>query len=308
MADDNIIFKTVKVQEAGAHGGAWKIAYADFVTAMMAFFLLLWLLNATSEEVQDGLANYFQPTLNTTPSTSGSGGIFGGTTVNDPGPIEITTAVAFIDSDSDSQTNLDTGNNASGRNEELSSGDRGLVNAEAEEQSFTKVKTLIEKSIDELPPELKDLEETITVDVVEEGLRIQIIDNERMESFTKGSAKLTDKARMALRLVAQHVGTLPNKLAITGHTTLDDGEDVGAVWALSLQRANSARRSLVSRGISEQKTETVVGRGSSEPRNESEVNAPENRRLSIVLIRMAERPLLGMTDGPAPPQILKRAQ
>ncbi|MDJ0683303.1 MAG: OmpA family protein [Alphaproteobacteria bacterium] len=306
MAKDpeNIIFKTVKVKEEGAHGGAWKIAYADFVTAMMAFFLLLWLLNATSEEVQEGLSNYFQPTLQTTPSTSGSGGIFGGETANDPGPLEVTTTQAFRDSDSDSQTNLDTGAEASGRDDDVSSGDVGLVNAAAEEQSFMRIAQILETSIDELPPELQDLKESLKVDVNEDGLRIQILDHNRKASFERGSTNLTPHGQQAVRFVAAFVQRLPNKIAITGHTASDDGGDQN-VWALSLQRANAVRRALLASGLPEPRTETVIGRGAADLANPDEPTAAENRRMSIVMLRQGRSPFSTTAPGGGPPPIIQ---
>ena len=300
---DNIIFKTVKVQEEGAHGGAWKIAYADFVTAMMAFFLLLWLLNATSEEVKEGLANYFQPTLRTTPSTSGSGGIFGGATANDPGPLEVETAQAFLDSDSASQTNLDTGQEASGRDQDISSGDVGLVDAQAEEQSFTRLKQILESSIDELPPELQDLKRSFVIEVTAQGLRIQILDHDAQASFEEGTDRLTEHARNALKLVAQFVKRLPNSIAITGHTALEaEGVDN---WELSLKRANAARRALVQNGIPQQKVENVIGKGAREPVNRETISAPENRRLAIVMLRMARDDAGNDAGANAPPSIFQ---
>lgn len=297
----SVIFKTVKVKEDGHHGGAWKIAYADFVTAMMAFFLLLWLLNATSEEVKEGLSNYFQPTLRTTPSTSGAGGIFGGTTVNDPGPVELDSTVAFLDSDSASQTNLDTGNEASGQEEDVSSGDVGLVDAEAEEQSFTRLKQILETTISELPPELEDLKASLSVDITEEGLRVQIIDHDRKSSFTENTDRLTEHARMALTLIAQFVERIPNKLAISGHTGVEEGDT--DLWTLSVRRANAARRNLAARGIPAQRFETVIGRGNTEPANPDDLSAPENRRLAVVLVRRAPQQSVDRSR-PAPPPIL----
>jgi len=306
MADKkggNIIFKKVKIQEAGAHGGAWKIAYADFVTAMMAFFLLLWLLNATSEEVKDGLANYFQPTLRTTPSTSGSGGIFGGATANDPGPMEVTSTQAFLDSDSASQTNLDTGNEASGRNEEISSGDVGRVDAEAEEQTFTRIKEILDKSIDELPQELQDLKRSLKVEITEEGLSIQVIDHNAESSFEEGTDTLTPHARNALKLMSAFITRLPNMITVHGHT----GEETDPLenWELSLHRANAARRALVAFGVPVQKFETVVGKGAGELAVPDDPGAPENRRLAVIMLRMATDPVYG-TSTTAPPSIFEQ--
>lgn len=305
MAADNqnIIFKKVKIQEPGAHGGAWKIAYADFVTAMMAFFLLLWLLNATSEEVKEGLANYFQPTLRTTPSTSGSGGIFGGATANDPGPLEVTSTQAFLDSDSASQTNLDTGNDASGREQEISSGDVGRVNAEAEEQTFTRIKAILEKSIDELPQELQDLKRSLKVEIDEEGLSIQVIDHDAQSSFEEGTDQLTPHARNALKLMSQFITRLPNMITVKGHTG-EEGDPLQN-WELSLHRANAARRALVSYGVPVQKFDTVIGKGAADLANPDDPTSPENRRLAVIMLRMATDPVFG-TSATAPPSIFEQ--
>ncbi len=289
MADEReILIKKVKIQEPGHSGGAWKIAYADFVTAMMAFFLLLWLLNATSEEVREGLSNYFQPTIRTTPSTSGAGGIFGGVTVNDPGPVDLASPMALLDSDSQSQTNLDTGNEASGRDQDRSSGNVGRVDAKAEEQSFARVKQIVENSVDVLPPELTYLKESIKVDITEEGLRIQIVDNSDKSIFQVHEDTLTREGRTALQFIAQFVGSLPNDIAITGHT----GEEGSftANWKLSLDRANAARRTLNGFGIGDQRFETVIGRGATELADEGNPTAAENRRIGVVLERMAREP------------------
>lgn len=286
MADEReILIKKVKVKEAGHAGGAWKIAYADFVTAMMAFFLLLWLLNATSEEVREGLSNYFQPTLRTTPSTSGAGGIFGGVTVNDPGPVDLASPMALLDSDSQSQTNLDTGNEASGRDQERSSGNVGRVDAAAEQQSFARVKQIVENSVDVLPPELTYLKESIKVDITSEGLRIQIVDNSDKSIFQIREDRLTKEGRTALQFIAQFIAGLPNDIAITGHT----GEEgsFAANWKLSLDRANASRRTLKTFGIGENRFDTIIGRGATEPANGDNREAPENRRIGVVLVRMA---------------------
>jgi len=300
MADERqILIKKVKIQEPGHAGGAWKIAYADFVTAMMAFFLLLWLLNATSEEVREGLSNYFQPTLRTTPSTSGAGGIFGGVTVNDPGPVDLASPLALLDSDSQSQTNLDTGNEASGKDQERSSGNVGRVDAAAEEQSFARVKQIVENSVDVLPPELTYLKESIKVDITEEGLRIQIVDNSDKSIFQIREDRLTKEGRTALQFIAQFITGLPNDIAITGHT----GEEgsFAANWKLSLDRANASRRTLTGFGVANQRFETIIGRGATELADENDPTAPANRRIGVVLVRMAAPTgLLGEKRDDAP--------
>lgn len=303
LEDEPLILKKKKKIPPGHHGGAWKIAYADFVTAMMAFFLLLWLLNATSEEVREGISNFFQPTLRTTPSTSGAGGIFGGITVNDPGPMEVDDPIALQDSAVQAQTVLDTGQEASGREQEASTGDQGHVDAQAEEQNFMRLKQLLERSIDELPPELAFLQETIRVDVTEDGLRIQLVDHEGRSSFIVNTTRLTPEARDALRMIGTFIERMPNRISIAGHTDAS-GEAIQA-WDLSLRRANATRRALAGHGIPEQRFETVIGKGATEPAVPADANAAENRRMEVILLRMARPRGLLDAGGPQPPSITR---
>ena len=298
MADQEVIVKKKKVVVEGAHGGAWKVAYADFVTAMMAFFLLLWLLNATEQEVLEGISNYFTPTAITSSGSSGSGGLFGGATATNPGPVDENQETSILTEESTATGELDAPNPGEGKNQEVSTGSAGEIDFEREEQTFNTTKRLMEKSLDELPPELQDLKETIKIDVTEEGLRIQILDNRRKSGFVRGTPELTDHARQALRFATQYIERLPNQLSITGHTDADELPSDN--WRLSAQRANSARRELVAQGMPQQRFETVVGKADSELLVPDEPTAAQNRRVSIVLLRRAPYP----NDRPAPPSIV----
>ena len=147
-----ILTKKKKIPAEG-HGGAWKIAYADFVTAMMAFFLLLWLLNATEQEVLEGISNYFNPTTKQSSSASGSGGLLGGVTSNEPGPTDDQMHTAALDRQTSTKGSLESETQGSGKNWEESTGDVGEVNIEADKERFNKRKKLLEKQIDDLPPD-----------------------------------------------------------------------------------------------------------------------------------------------------------
>ena len=286
--DQQVIVKKVKVNEEGAHGGAWKVAYADFVTAMMAFFLLLWLLNASEQEVLDGLSNYFTPTTRTSSSPSGSGNVFGGATPNDPGPTQDKQTQSPDATDGSSQGDLNSEQEESGPKDEDSTGSPGQVNADEEEKRFNQAKQYLETQIEELPPELQTLKETIKLDVTDEGLRIQLVDSRDKAGFEPGTANLTDHTKLALRLLADIAATLPNPISITGHTGAGEGDDGG--WPLSIARANSVRRGLQTNGVQEGRFDTVIGVADTDPLIPENPSSPQNRRMSIVLLRQADPP------------------
>jgi len=287
MADleQPVIVKKVKVAEDGHHGGAWKVAYADFVTAMMAFFLLLWLLNATEQEVLDGISNYFTPTTRTSSAPSGSGNVFGGATPNEPGPTDDRQTQSPDATEGTSQGDLDSNEEGTGPNDEDSTGSEGAVNADEEELRFNQARQNLETQLNELPPELQNLKDSIRVDVTDEGLRIQLIDTEDNDNFARGSDELTEHAQLAIQLMSSIALTLPNPISVTGHTTDDEG---GATqWELSVDRSNAVRRGLMRNGIPERRFDTVVGVGATAPLIPENPASPRNRRMSVVLLRQA---------------------
>ncbi len=284
MADDQeIIIKVKKIKDNTAHGGAWKIAYADFVTAMMAFFLLLWLLNATEQEILEGLSSYFTPTLQTEVSTSGSNGLFGGITSNEPGPTEDKIHTASVPQDVSTSGNIISQSDNAGKESEHSTGSSGKIDGEADDVNFNSTKRLLEKAIDELPEELTDLKQSILVDITDEGLRIQIIDQSDKGNFKHGSSELTERAEILIQFISQYISRLPNKLSITGHTSSNNESNDD--WSLSIDRANSARRALLKWNIPLARIITVNGKADIEPLNIKNPNLPQNRRMAIILLR-----------------------
>lgn len=307
--DQPILFKTVKVQEDGHHGGAWKVAYADFVTAMMAFFLLLWLLNSTSEEQKQGISNYFKPTVGAE-GGSGAGGLFGGISAAQEGFIPEPGEPQSSQRETPDSGTIDIAPEGTGAGDPVTTGAVGTVNREQEEALFNSFKRLLEQQLETLPPELRELKRSIVVEITEEGLRIQLLDNEDGESFLPGTADLTARARMALRLIAAYMDRLANPISVTGHTRLaPDAATRRTDWGLSLARANAGRRELVGNGIPARRFQTVVGKGGSELYVEGSPADPRNDRLSIVLLRQAEdRPGAGEATPPptlAAPPILE---
>lgn len=308
MADEDqeVIIVTKKVKEEGAHGGAWKIAYADFVTAMMAFFLLLWLLNATEQEVLEGISNYFNPTTRTTSGASGSGGLFGGITSNEPGPTETMLHSAAQDRQTSAKGALEAEEGGSGKKDEESTGDAGKLDPLQEDANFYATKQNLERAINALPPELQDLKQSVLVDVTEEGLRLQLIDQENRESFAPGSAELTETGRLLLKFIAQYISRLPNKISITGHTGQEPAAD--NIWTLSVDRALTTRRTLIQgESIPISRFETIIGRGDSELMFPDDPTSPRNRRMVVVLLRqVGSKSRVG--GGNAPPSIFGNPQ
>jgi chemotaxis protein MotB len=299
MAKTNaVIIKRIIKADHPHHGGAWKVAYADFVTAMMAFFLLLWLLNATTEAQKRGIADYFQPTIASKSTTSGAGGILGGQTMTSPGsqrsstsPISITTVRPAQEDDNPAD---DDGTDETMPMRQLNSpadvAEAERLLAAREEKKFEMTETRLKQAIQEVP-DLKILSDSILIDRTEEGLRIQLLDQENASMFPLGSSDMVEPARKLMGLVAQAVQRLPNKLSISGHT---DGtpfikQNNYTNWELSADRANASRRALVNAGLAPERIATVIGKAD----NENIVpnpNSPRNRRISIVLLREAHVP------------------
>ncbi len=295
MADTNgtIIIKRVKKVAAGHHGGAWKIAYADFVTAMMAFFLLLWLLNAVTQEQLEGISNYFAP-ASVAPTASGSGQPLAGTS--------LTSSEGSLQEQRASSVTVDLPPPKAGEGpqepeekkiEEKEVDEKKVDEKKAEEivkkkeeQQFEEAKAAIREQLEKLP-HLAELADSLMIDSTPEGLRIQIIDQEGLDMFPSGSARMHKYTRDALELVSKVIKTLPQKISITGHT---DSSQFGAGssytnWELSADRANSTRRALIDMGVPPGRLAKVIGAAANEPLVAEDPGHARNRRIAIVLLR-----------------------
>lgn len=307
MADERpIIVKKIKKVAGGHHGGAWKVAYADFVTAMMAFFLLLWLLNAVTEEQKKGIAAYFRPTL-AVQNTSATFTILTGQSQ----PMEDMSGGASQDSESEDdeqamQQAPATGEGdrpqqlegekpdiGTGNEPQPGKGDKPVDLAEAEaavkaaeQKQLQQIQEDIKNAIQD-DPELKELEKNLKIDQTEDGIRIQLLDQEKISMFPSGSAAMNPRSKELLEKVAEVVKTLPNKIEISGHT--DAKPYVGGHnytnWELSADRANASRRVLVGAGISPDRLTMIKGRADTDPFVKTDPFDPQNRRISIVLLR-----------------------
>jgi chemotaxis protein MotB len=304
-----IIIKRVKKYAGGHHGGAWKVAYADFVTAMMAFFLLLWLLNAVTEEQLTGVSNYFAPTM-ASKSSNGAGGVLGGQTIGEGAQVSQASSPTLVQSLPPSSISAE-GEDLSAPSTQNSPDQQGAdgqdkpgmteqefkeAMAAREQQKFDKAKEMLENAVKGIP-ELKQFQGSMLVDNTPEGLRIQITDQEGLAMFPSGSSAPYGHTRAMLDLVARIVRQLPdNRISISGHTDSVPFKDPSGYtnWELSADRALASRRALIASGVPENRVDRVVGRADQDPLEKNDPKGLRNRRISIILLREND---LGPTES-----------
>ena len=276
-----LIIKKVIVQEAAHHGGAWKIAYADFVTAMMAFFLLLWLLGATTEDQRKGLADYFTPTLvKLKEESAGSNGLLGGSSITDV----------------DSYPNAagQTGTRSLTIPRDASGGPRESAAPTAADargaQTPGEVKAkVIRQAIQarlETTRALRRLVRQVRVMPAPEGTRIDLVDDADFSMFSLGTTVLTPPAQDLLRAIASAVGSENAPLIVRGHTDALKWRPgvVANNWSLSAGRAEATRQSLMHGGIAEKRFRRIEGVADREPLIADDPADPRNRRIAILLL------------------------
>jgi chemotaxis protein MotB len=287
-----IIVKKVKKHGHGHHGGAWKVALADFVTAMMAFFLLLWLLGSTTEEQKQGISDYF---LDPAGQTHSAG-----------------TSTVVIDMGGGFERPSGKGENPDQGNHNVASGDQVPnaveISAEVIEESAAEIERMrledlkrqIEEAI-EAHEELKQYKDQLLLDITSEGLRIQILDKENRPMFDSGSTVLKPYTQAILHEIVDVITEVPNRVSLTGHTDQTPYASTRGYtnWELSADRANAARRELVAAGLDETKIGRVVGLGSSVLFDAENPTNPVNRRISIVVMNKATEAALSQAAGPS---------
>lgn len=369
-----IIIKKKKGGHGGHHGGAWKVAYADFVTAMMAFFLLLWLLNVTTSDQRKGIADYFAP-VSVSKESSGAGGMLGGKSITEPGaqtsssapisanvpssgppglaqeesddpvdpldqpppgkdpnlpdapkkevgrkgPGSAPTATGTEDLEikpsetrGEFQERMEKvakqvgepgqkpGESLSDFAERVKEAMEKLADGHIEAKQFQQAATEIRQAIQSIP-ELQPMAQNLMIDQTPDGLRIQIVDQDRVSMFPGGSAAMYPQTRQLMQQLATALGKLPNKLSISGHTDATpfppgSGRDN---WDLSAERANATRRALLAGGIPDSRIQDVVGKADKDLLAPDQPTSPRNRRISIVLLREVQTN--GADGGAAPP-------
>jgi len=281
--DDNkpqpIIKKVIKVQAAGHHGGAWKVAYADFTTAMMAFFMLLWLLNVAPPETLAGLADYFSPTSSSTIGSPNEAASRIADPGQNPSPIATITTPGAPPS-GETNEGKETGGEGQEKMEDLAE--------ELEDQSFEQMQEQLRLAIQQSPA-LQDLSENLIMEITEDGMKIQLIDKDRRAMFRQGSDQLYNYAAEMLREISRSVQTLPNRVTVQGHTDGGSftGKDGDSNWELSADRANSARRVLSSSGVTDDRIFEVIGKAGTDPLYPDQPTKTENRRITILVLREA---------------------
>lgn len=281
-----IVIKRVKKVAGGHHGGAWKIALADFMTAMFAFFLVMWLVGSVTEKQKKGIAEYFAPVIASRPHSSGSGGLLGGTFLSSEGAKTSESANSTGNDTSDTKSmkkgdNEDSEANGDGGNEEAKmDGEDGKSFSEATEEIRDKINK------NEIATKLGD---NILIDITNEGLRIQIIDNKNQSMFEPGSSTPLPHTIELINLISKVIQELPNKISIRGHTDSSpfSMNNEYTNWELSSDRANATRRIIQEAGIDEKRIENVQGKADREQLDINEPTSPRNRRVSIVLIRQS---------------------
>ena len=285
-----IIVKKIKKGGHAVHGGAWKIAYADFVTAMMAFFLLMWLLGSTSEGDKKGLSDYFSSPLKV--SLMGGSGAGASNSVIQGGGADLT-------KQSGQNKRAETADPIMAKKAALDS-----AKAEIARQDARKLAALSAKisSVISNNPRLAEFSSQIRLETTPDGLQIQIVDDQNRAMFDVGSALVKPYMREILREIGTALGGVENKISLDGHTDRSpygNGDRGYSNWELSADRANSSRRELVAAGMPDEKLVRVTGLASSNLLDTQNPNSPSNRRITIlVMTREAEERLLGAGRTP----------
>ena len=333
-----IVIRKEEVVEGGHHGGAWKVAYADFVTAMMAFFLLMWLLNATTEQQRRGLADYFSPTNAINRGASGYGMPFGGRTPNsdgsmasDRGAVQVgrpAPPITSLDDEPDDaapgppqprQAQTDQAQtDGGGPQPNERSADLGIdpprvpgesaragtrpnpptqartaaptdkdIQAELDRRERAAFESAAQQIRDAVraDPSLADLARQLMIDITPEGLRVQLVDEDRQPMFATGSAALNDRARAVLAKIAPVLMRLPQRVSIAGHTDSAPyrGSDKSN-WDLSADRANATRKLLIEAGLQEGRVRSVSGMADRDLLVPKDGLAAANRRIAITVL------------------------
>ena len=276
MADEGlrpIIVKRIKKSGGGHHGGAWKIAYADFVTAMMAFFLLMWLLGSTTKGDLNGISEYFSTPLRV--AMGGGSGSGDSSSVIQGGGKDLTRKDGQVKK-ADEATPKKTYNIKAAQAEM----------ERAESVQLKALKARIEAVI-ENNPTLKQYKKQLLIDITTEGLRIQIVDEQNRPMFALSKAELQPYTKEILHEIGNTLNGMPNKISLSGHTdalTYSSGDRGYSNWELSADRANASRRELIAGGMDEAKVLRVVGLSSAVLFDKQDPLNPINRRISIIVM------------------------
>ncbi|MGH8685932.1 MAG: flagellar motor protein MotB [Nitrosospira sp.] len=286
MADNlrRIVIK--KIKKKGDHGGQWKIAYADFVTAMMAFFLLMWLLSSSTRDELEGVSEYFRTPLQISPTRSY--GRDDRASLIQGGGKDLMRREGQV-----RKADFQTGKR-----------DRSLKAAQAELErldtlKLENLKTRLERLI-ESHTTMRDFKEQLLLDITSEGLRIQIVDDKNRPMFALARAELKPYTKDILQKLGGVLNEMPNRVSLSGHTDATvyaNGEKSYSNWELSADRANASRRQLIMGGMNEQKIMRVVGLSSAVLFDKDDPTNPVNRRISIIVMSKKAAEALSKEGG-----------
>ena len=284
MADDlsqrPIVIKRIKKVAGGHHGGAWKIAYADFVTAMMAFFLLMWLLGSSTKSQLEGISEYFKTPLKVA--------MMGGSSIGET-----------------SSVLKGGGTDLTRQHGEVKKGEikddikaKKIIKERIERIKLEGLKKKIEEAI-ENNPSLKKFSNQLLLDITSDGLRIQIVDEQNRPMFALGKAELQPYTKTILREIGKMLNDVDNKISLSGHTDakpFPSGDKGYSNWELSADRANASRRELIIGGMDTNKVLQVIGLSSAVLFDKNEPLNPINRRISIVVLNERAEKAVTMDD------------
>lgn len=289
MADEGlrpIVIKRVKKSAAGHHGGTWKIAYADFVTAMMAFFLLMWLMGSTAKGDLQGIAEYFKTPLKV--AMAGGSGSGDSSSIVQGGGRDLTQR--------DGQ--LKKGENTVAKK----TYNLKAAQAELERLETGRLRALKQhiESVIQNTPLLKQYKNQLLLDITTEGLRIQIVDIQSRPMFALAKAELQPYTKIILREIGRALNGVPNRISLSGHTdaaVYSNGEKGYGNWELSADRANASRRELVAGGMDDAKVLRVVGLASAVLFDKADPLDPVNRRISIIVMNKKAEEVASQDGG-----------
>jgi chemotaxis protein MotB len=266
-----IVKKVIEQAHKAHHGGAWKVAYADFVTAMMAFFLLLWLLGMSDEQKRKGIADYFTPTLvETKQNSAGSNGLFGGDSI--------------ISQDNYPHRATQTGNRAIVIPKAAIGGPNEGEERVRDRKRFEQLKKALNERMNE-SPELRKLKPNVRLVETREGLRIDLVDEANFSMFNRSTDRLLPSAQKLIGEVARVIEGVPNQIIIRGHTDAlpyASGRTMNN-WMLSTARAEATRATLSGAGVGADRFARIEGVADREPYLSRDRYDPRNRRMSIIL-------------------------
>ena len=284
-----IVKKIIEEGHAGAHGGAWKIALADMMTAMMAFFLLMWLLGATNTDQRKGISDYFKPSALTKSvlsvnQTSGAEGVMGGQSIIDETALPraaAQTGLMQILTPRDASGNKDSEKDKSG---DTSQEEKRKISNELDQANFEKLQKELNERLSQ-DQDLAKLKDQVNFAREKEGLRVDIIDKADFSMFGMGTTTLSPKSQALIEEIARSISQMPNKIKVRGHTdSVPYNGPERNNWSLSAQRAEVTRQVIKAKGVDEKRISRIEGVADTEPFNPSNGMDPRNRRISITLM------------------------